>query len=1052
MQSEHDYSAVRAKQALASRLRNECKYEESIAFYFEAQELLKEKPKDIFGYELGFELSCDIGLALFEQGSFDESSFIYERVRKEIDRDYSHRTDLLFKASLMLGIIYLGSDRIWLAEECSLWLQCHLSLIVEEEYQGQYASFVGNLASKKNDWCSAEAAYSDACRNFSAALKINSSHGSYRRYAAALFNLSRVKDKLDKNEAAISFGEQALKIHRKYFGKDHPISCRYHLELARLYEKLSLTENNIENLQKSIDHLRKVYEVNSQILIAEPNIFHRFDLVEHHALLKRLAFLHVKLNNLLVAGQLYENEAAILAHHFPIEQLTCLELAAKYYSLSDDPVLVQRYASVLTKKSELLFSFSIPDHFGAITALREAYYCEPTEDRKSLLQAYENACQEFFQGWSTVSPPLVQQWFFCVEQFRNFQQHCLSDVMHSDDFFHWKEANLELSPQRRVQLMMILSRLHCLLDQSYNYFVKQYINRDSIKAQYFPWAASEEDLSTEWVNKGVNWDSFSSVRDALVKVQPFSRRDPRYLRRTSWLFPLMTIANYAKHVHLGIQVLSKTPLQSRKGLLRRRFQGIELGVTRMSSNVYPFSFTEILDSADISQTIFDCFCASGLLVVDPKAHSVSSIAEVDPVAAYLASEDESTARAAHAEYEKKIRELTLARLPQLTPRDIFSVASFLLNLAAQSKGLSETTQRIPISDFIDATFEGVAFLLQTFGRASPIVSPPITIDDFTDPFYLNRLPLSKLVECFTQFKESPKGCSLSEYDRIARQLIDSYLLTNCKNGIDDILRHTKQYGPAWLYNKYSVMSVEYSAPMQSADVDHDLLARLDFVRKSIKDFAYSLFRANAYHRMLFKNMAAGVYLQLHFVLDQIFQRYCSRLLCAIYQENYPQNNADLNEVIQTFQFKGKSISTELVRLIRKSFSWWTDFRITSLRIKHANLDNLNSFITQTGLSKGVLTQLNLIFQNSLEEVTEIVIAFSNELNKLTDTPRIYEHFKYMPGFLCAPAEKDFSHAIAVGSAAQSQSVLPMISSSSSFGFFQPADDSSKHLSAQECKK
>ncbi len=983
----YDGQTITETKKEASRLRNACRYEEALEKYHDAQKFLTtliarlgdipENTKKIFDNAvLQVELLFDTGLTLFEQGEVDKSLEKYNEVREKLCRlesDPSHEPIidiLLFKMNLMMSVIYADKNQLELAKTFFALIKTESLETFGQEHQGQYRLLHARLIND-SDPVAAEADYFQAITHFRHAKKDFPSLGAHRRYADALFNLARHlerhNDQLGQRSFAISYAKEAASVSRENNGLEHPITCRYLLECARLLEQHFLVSNNRKTLVEAIDYLQKVYQINSQILTNSSHTFHSFDLLEHHALVKRLAQWHAWSDDLLQAAELYENEANILKGKFPIEQLTCLEHAAHYYALSDHSTRHPGYARVLTEKAAVLFAAPLSDPMAALAALREARECEDSEERRQLLASYEATCQDFFRGWEGMH---LIQWLWCLEQYRDFQQQGLREATHPDDFFHWKQATLEFPPKRKVQLMMLLTRLHSLLDQSYSDFIikqkkagtvekikhsatpaqnEEKINennelenkvyesaeeKDESNQQvsteagtavkhYFPMHGSIENLSQEWNNKGVTWKTpFHPIRDALLQVQPFATLDPAYPRRANWLFPLYSIANYLKHVHLGVQVLSKDPITSRQGLLQRRFQGIELGVSRMSSAVYSFSFIELTNDQEVSHQLFECLKSSALLYLK-KNDNTYYVALTEPlVNAYFISNNEEDARAAVDAYATLLQLKISERLPQLTFEKIRSVAAYLLNLAAQSQGLEDTTQRLSATEFIASIFEGILFLLQTFSSA--FTTAPLNVENFINSVYRQPFSLTALEERFKQLTSDPTS-SLYDYNLIATSLIQAYALINERQKQERLMAMIKEKRiPVWLRKKYNTLLflTHHQAPVsaRSSCMDDDLLARLSFVEQSIDDLLYFIFNNNEHDRNIARNIAAGVYLQLHFILDQIFQRYFSRILGTVFLKHYPENQNALNELSQQLEKEGKPIHSDIKKVISDSLT------------------------------------------------------------------------------------------------------------------------------------
>lgn len=1105
---EADLAIMRCR-ILASRLRHEHCYEEAKIYYrkaiidikkilgslVEAEENLSELDHQIFLLET----SMDLGLTLFEQELYDECLDQLQMVQPDIEKiSEAHKNNK--KIIVALRHFFLLNAEVYLQrqsiEEANQFLEKYEGLgdeHITEEMKVRFQTVKGNIEAHKENHVEALKCYQTACITSFNLIKAKTirSRGGLSRFFHCAINLARAYDK-DKNyQAGIKCLETAIKANdklKKIIAGDDPLICRLHLEIARLFE----LDNNLD---KAIEHVEKVNTVHKKNIKKEK--FHPFDLLQTLSMINRLAHWYAKKDDLLKAGKSFMDMAEVLKTDYPYQKLHCFNQALFYFQTLHDDDKDERLAITLSHLAKAYCDLPCPDYINALCMIKNAISLRETPERTSLATEIQGEYDKYFCGWPAES---VIQWSWCLHNLSDFQQNWANSSLHCDDFFHWQTFRLTLSPERRVQLMMLLSRLYCLLDHSYNYFVRKTIpTNEKTRNLYFPVKLSEYALENEWKIGQKVWErtvknaggesticgfgqpEFEKIRDAITKLQPFTSMD-------SWLFNLGVLYNYSKHVHIGVQQLPPHYLEKRCGLIKRCFTDIQIGLTRMSDEVYPLSFNHLLDNKKTSQEVYFRLVKQGLLKLkDSSDTNVAHIVEIDAVSRYLDAMKNEAGDTQSVEACDQYTNIIFETLKDtsLNQSHAKQLADFLLNLKAQSKGLEEPQYQIEATPFVQSSFNGTAELLTNFSGNQAIIrceEQPATlaVEELTDTDANTVSPLdifflakeyNKFFEIIFEYKSRVSLYCIRNYHKAAFGVLSFFLAHHVMEGIQKLLNEVNSVLPFCFVKRYldqlkkwqpgEVGLIEqyakiveipvFPVEIETRCIDDDLLERIKSIHQSIYyDLPFYLFLQDNHAKLMRINMSVDAYLQIIFILDQSIQRYLSRALGEVKLIAFPGDKKSLDQIAKMLGTKGYSLDPRLLTQIKDSFTWFKEFRLIQLKAKHANIKDLLTLASGGFGSKSFTlhhlephrldyshTKCNISgvellqkLKTALDFARSIVLGISQAMLALPNEPVLYNHLKKLK-----QAEKElprhFSAAAAQQSALRSNTLF---NSSRSSGF------------------
>lgn len=1087
-----DVAVIKCR-VLASKLRNKHQYFSAKNYYHQAVSDIEIMLGELSETEHSQRLACyriwlletkiDFCLTLFEQGCNSQCLDKLSEIESKIDKlnegfkgNAKERT-LLLNYLLLRAETHVKSEDIEKAKEYLGKAKLLFDSNTSPEFKARLSTAIANLFRQEGNFKDASTNYGKAFRYLYEVVKSNPTRGGCLRYASSTFNLARSYGENGLYKKGIGYLTPVINLLTEFeeIGAEDPLTCRLRLEMARLYEC-------DDQLQDAIHQAEAVNCVHKKNLGGEAKIqFHPFDLREHLGLVKRLAYWYAKVNGPLEAGNCFIDAADALKAGYPYQRMHCLKQALCYFQAVDGPERNELLAATLTSLAETYKELPCPDLISALATIKNAISLQESPERTALQENIQIEYEAQFRGWH---PEWIIQWSWCLHNLSDFQQNWASFGSHRDDFFHWQAESQVLPPQRRVQLAMLLSRLYCLLDQSYNYFIKQTVyagEKNPPHNLYFPFGLSRHCLDKKWREEQMVWDrsvviagvgrqlgfntaSFRQVRDTIIGIQPFESE-------TSVLFKLQVVTNYSKHVHIGVQIVPPNDVQMRSGLIKRRFSGVKIGFTRMGGQVCPFSFTDLLGNPEASKDAYRLLLDAGMLIrEDPLDDDVAIVSPHSDIDKYLRAITDVNSAEAALEACKDYSRLIAheVRNTAIGQRGAEMIGRFLLNLVAQARGLEETQDSIDGIPFIDDSCRDTSRLLHLLSANQETITGEhpaavIAVEELTQVDAIQNKSFDSLDE---QYQETllllrrldPKKVKLPlvrRYHEAAAGLFSYFLALHSAEDIDRLLADVRFVLPACLVKSYldrlnewqSSRVVPPEIPLFSAGtdtdcIDDDLLARIKYVHKIVYyNLPFYLFLQNPSAKMLRINMSVDVYLQIHFILDQIYKRYVSKSLGEVSNELYPVSlnalDKEKNEVSEKLFRAGHVLPADLSADIGKSFGWWRNFRLLTLRAKHCRLGEIAQ-LAGPGFSNACNlpdldpsradyvsgrnppeynlklsgrngVKLLQMLKTALCDTQAIVLKFSQAIAALPPTVKVYNHLRTMQQ-VRQGAPKNFSAA------------------------------------------
>ncbi len=825
-----------------------------------------------------------------------------------------------------------------------------------------------------------------ALRKISRKQRLENNLSIMQRQAMCQFNLSKVTLRLVKNggrfKDAIRYLERAertLTSSSSYTDSSFEV-CRVRLQIAAVHEH----ENNLKG---AIKLYKSVCDINREAVRSNPGLFNSLDLQLYVQLIKHIARLYVRGDGFVEASGVMVDYSSVMIEA-PFLRINCLRLALKYLSLSRASSGVVESARLCAEVSLLLKSLAVPNIHLALNYMHGAARLDPDNDeyQKGLVEL-KKLYHDSYSGWSA---SILMQWQWCLNEYVYFNCEWYNGAKaHARDFMHARVRNITLPPSSRIQLVMMLSRIYCLLDQAHYQTIKTMLKYTASEL-LFPVVHSEDELRSVWRNQGCwnarlqddkrsmsysyrsgyGYDLFDDLKKIITECQP-------YAGKTDWLNKLSNIYHHSKHVHIGSQLITHSPPSVRKGTLVSQNSCMSMTMPRNRVILYPKMFSDILGSTEDTKKLYPAL---------KHCHILRERHRTDPAVTTIAYPYERgiqsfiSALRDNPERKEEERGRFVAQIAEImTANDIDSskasdVAAFILNSTAEAEGLFESKETFPVLDFLSSVFHGVFKILAQFACLCPsptisykFIASDLSGSDMSQASIMDRT-LSDNISKISSLKKSALTTRDIRPINAAFGMLVSYhacrsdpkRLIELFKTVEPILpkslllfhrdKISQPVGSAQVVSSLSYLDIKVFPPSQFDDsslISRDLICRMQYVHDAVYVQLPALFLVEseeAYHKRV--NIIANVYLHIHFSLDQLMQRVISQAEGSVtlnYNHRYPCDEHKVAIMMQKIRCSGSFTEdglSDFEALVRNSLAWWKDFRAIALEAKHAGIHRI----------------------------------------------------------------------------------------------------------------
>lgn len=1057
--STKQYTHVYMLRVLASKLRNQCKYQLAIGYYqaaFAKILALAKYQQTHYNLVSQVEIKLDMCLTLFEQGEHQaclEKLSVLQTAIDSVGKASSGDKIRLQRCCLLL----MSETKYELKsydEAKEIVAKVESELTGEEDSAKDRARILtikANLSSQFKDTEQAIDDYKKAGELYYAALESDKTWGSYRRWVKSQLNYARAITQFGQIDKAVECVNNAIASLTTNWEPENSLRCLLYLEQARLKELEKKYDEAIANLE-CINEIHQNI-IKEQKKRPKNDRLQELDLLVHLLMIKRLATWYVKVKNPVKAGEVYLATAKALDETYPYQQLACLNQALFYFQAIDDSDKPKRLADVLTSIAESNRSLPYPDMIRSLCAIKNAIAIEKDEEREKLLFAIQHEYDDRFGGWPH---EWMVQWSWCVSEYSEFKQSWASDSLHGDEFFHWDTVPLVFPPKQRVRLLMLLSRLSCILDQSYFYLVTSVdFKSKADRKLLFPIKQSLSKLQNSWcrfeahfVKKSEKMDGssedidfFLPIKEAITESQEFS--DQASVQEF-WLPRLRRISDFSKHVRLGDQRITEEAIDYRSGLLRRKFTDVNIGISRRRGvGLHPLSFFSLFNSTIKSRSTYKALLTAGM------------VSPIDPADLDLSTLNCGDTR---QDFQNKVQEAVSALL---SAEETKRLVDFLLILMDQnSESIKNTDEFIQVEPFLVRCFHGIDGFLKLFTRQLRLVlneTEPliIAVESIADVNSVRAGHFDQLSEDYNKRKKTLSSChnspraTLDLYGAlhlVASRMLNYFLV---HDSVEDVKRLISEL--TTFFSTIACITQQYQnkiAPWFKIDINFPILPEssilrldddLDFRMRSIERniflaVPYWMMSPDSVSEVECINAIINAYIETHFVLDQIHMRSIVQARKTFNgPEPFPKKKKQYEKSLVQFIDAKCPLPEKLAQAINPESNSWPVWHGMSCELKHASIKKILNQLSGIRLKEIGLVELDLpsfekIKDPRLKLLTElknlfyfmrnIVVEFTQFMQTIPGEPvgDIYQEMENPPEKM----ERDFSQLATPESALLSQ--------------------------------